>query len=320
MKSRLLYGSLLSLIAITSSFSASFAMEINGSLPAEENSRVVAYFDHGDGPSGCSGFLYSPEIVFTAAHCTLIPEEFTQIPNEMGAVGLPGATEGANSQRVKVVKIFRAPYQPFRLGPPLQLIKNDFAILVLEKPLVNISQATLVTPQVLAKAILNHAQIKDYGYGYQSSTGVQSPGYRGVPVDRAPRYSVFTLQTPAASSLQEIQVGVNFPQSICGGDSGGPMILNDSGVDYYIGLNSNGDHMELCGQGQNDYSTGGFMSSDAVYKFIDLITQANDYATTKESMSMGKPATKKTISCVLGKKIIKIMDVNPTCPKGYKKK
>jgi len=321
MKRRIFATPLIALLALASTTNLAYCMELDGSKPVDSNSRVVAYFDHGDGPSGCSGFLYSPQIVFTAAHCTLIPEAFTQIPDEMGAVGLPGAPEGANSSRVNVVKIFRAAYKPFRLGPPIQAIENDFAILVLEKPLANLSPAALVTPEVLAKAISAKSEIKDYGYGFQSTSGVQSPGYRGAPVDRLPRYSVFPLQTPISISRQEIQVGVNFPQSICGGDSGGPMILTDSGFDYYIGLNSNGDHMELCGQGNDDYSQGGYMSSDAVYKFTDLINQAGTFLASIQRTATPSPVVKKvTITCIAGKKSLKISAVNPTCPKGYKKK
>jgi V8-like Glu-specific endopeptidase len=296
-------------------------MELVGSQPVESDSRVVAYFDHGNGTSGCSGFLFSPQIVFTAAHCTLVPEAFTQIPVEMGAVGLPGAAEGLNSKRIKVVKIFRAAYQPFRTGPPLQLIKNDFAILVLDKPLATVPEAPLVSAQLLAQAITGKSVIKDYGYGYQGVSGEQSPNYRGTPVDRLPRYSVFTLQNPTTNSVQEIQVEVKYPQSICGGDSGGPMILTDLGIDYYIGLNSNGDHMELCGQGNNDYSKDGYMSSDAVYNFNQLIEQAKDYVLTPHSEVIPVAVNKiKTISCVSGKKTLKVSSVNPTCPKGFKKK
>jgi hypothetical protein len=62
----------------------------------------------------------------------------------------------------------------------------------------------------------------------------------------------------------------------------------------------------------------GFISP--VFKHLDLIKQAEDFLAKQEAASKPTAVKKTTITCLKGKLVKKVTAINPSCPKGYKKK
>ena len=129
-----------------------------------DNPRVVPIFGQ-DGPSevrlmaGWSGFLYSPRIVLSAAHShyrfdnngnrILIEPAFI-------TVGKPNSSAKDAEGRAKVIKTFVADFT--QMG-------NDFIVLVLDRDLVTVSPAKLMTAEIEAELVNARSEVVFHGYG-----------------------------------------------------------------------------------------------------------------------------------------------------------
>jgi hypothetical protein len=100
-----------------------------------------------------SGYLYSPRIIFSAGHIKdhdANNDLYVSQPNEKLEKGMP---------TVRVVKvIFPESYRT-------KIYADDFAILILEKPLANVPTAPLITPELLASAVSAKLPMKQIGFG-----------------------------------------------------------------------------------------------------------------------------------------------------------
>lgn len=228
-----------------------------------------------------SGYLYSPRIVFSAGHGK------DSNPSGIYYVSQPNQEIRPGMSTVKVIKA----YYPETYKP--KIYSNDFSVLVLEKPLMQIANAPLITPLLLEQVIATRNPMKILGFGVYQDVCLQlnqSPPCRFQDGDKTSFVPRSIEMTPWNSS--EIQNKFHqydpeisdhlfftgpYRSGPCPGDSGGPTTAQINGIDYYVGTVPTGFwNAYACGQSPGyEGETLGWTAP--VYKFLDLIAEAEKY-------------------------------------------
>lgn len=233
-------------ILLSLGINPSFAIE-NGEKEKNPSRVVVLYWEQ---QPGCSGYLYEPRIVFTAAHCLI----YSQLPT---SVGLPNKTTGLSAEKVSIQDIlFSDQYN--KLNP----YENDFAILILSKPIEVNDKIVLLNEEIKNKIYNSQVQAKISGYGYQS------PNRNMTEIVRDAHFFYGTI----VNISDEIEISNNGVGGVCSGDSGGPNTIMYEGKEVYLGATSHGWNQPNCGL----WAGGGqkTLLFDPVYKHDRLINDA----------------------------------------------
>ena len=309
-----------------------------------DNPRAVPIFGQ-QSPSevsltaGWSGFLYSPRIVFSAAHAHYrfdnSGKRILQEPKYI-TVGKPNSSAKSAAGRAKVVKTFVGDYKKSSTGWTL----NDFIVLVLDRDLATISPAKLMTAEIEAELVKARAEIVFHGYGEyrdRCDPGQKNPCAedrnnpnkspselpRIMRSNLAPKSDFPWLQGQGLIELANETLLTNL--STCPGDSGSGTTTTYNGEEFYVGQGiSTGMNFYACGAtnapaNEKHPREMGFISP--IFKHLDLITQAEDFVAkqvTAKKSATSKPST--SITCVKGTLTKKVSGPNANCPKGYKKK
>lgn len=227
-----------------------------------------------------SGYLYSPRIVFSAGHLKDHNPSgiyYVSQPNQKLIEGMP---------TVKVVKtFFPSTYTP-------KIYSDDFAVFVLEKPLKDIPKANLITQELFSQFVATKSPMKILGFGAfedvcelekkSSPCAFGSERTSVVPrsIEMIPS-TALDIDTKFHQSDTRIADHLFFTGPYkscpCGGDSGGPTIARINGLDYYVGTVPTGFwNAYACGQSPGyEGETIGWTAP--VYKFLDLISEAETY-------------------------------------------
>jgi len=308
-----------------------------------ENPRAVPIFGQ-QGASeanlmaGWSGFLYSPRIVFSAAHSHYRFEaNGDRILNEPKyiTVGKPNSSVKSTEGRAKVIKTFVGDYKKSSTGWTL----NDFIVLVLDRDLATVSPAKLMTAEIEAELVKARAEIVFHGYGEyrdRCDAGQKNPCAedrnnpnkspselpRIMKSNLAPKSDFPWLQGQGLIELANETLLTNL--STCPGDSGSGTTATYKGEVFYVGQGiSTGMNFYACGATNTPANEKhpremGFISP--VFKHLDLIKQAENFLAKQGAASKPTAVKKTTITCIKGKLTKKVTAVKPACPKGYKKK
>lgn len=320
------------------------ANAIENGESARNHPRVVSmYFTNPNNANdlrpNCSGFLYSPRIVFTAGHCVYDgfekPKKILRSASNT-YVGKPGAVTsyGPLVSQVRASKIYV--YDTFEwysatAGGSLSF-KDDFAVVVLEKPLAKVETAAIGTKEFLDDLITKNAFIETSGYGYQDNSRQNKPGTE----PKKARFQLISFTTGmktvaewkqkwSRTYFQEDAAFVKLPKNgaaPCDGDSGSGYFFNDNGKFTYLGVMMGLLGAPNCGlEAWTDTAVGPFRP---VYFDVELIKLAekyeleNPYVAPKGTTSSSNNIT--TINCTKGKSTTKVTGANPKCPIGYAKK
>jgi secreted trypsin-like serine protease len=254
----------------------------------------------GNGPwANGSGYLYSPRIVFTAGH-TKDNAEFKDL-----YVSQPNSKLKSGMESIKVVK---------KIFPSTYSTKNymdDFAIIILEKPLAEIEPAHLITAELLGKALAAKTPMKITGFGvYQDiclEKKVASPcDFGGDRTSIVPRSILMK-----ASGYDDVKRDYNrtdeelfdhvfltgpHKSGACGGDSGGSTTVVIDDIDYYVGTTPSG-HWNAYACGQSGGIVGDTIGYTApVFKFLNLIAEAEKFVADHPytPKKVGVPSPKKS--------------------------
>jgi len=334
----------LSVLSLSLSQSLIPANAIENGESALNHPRVVSMYSvTPDKPNfldpNCSAWLYSPRIVFTAGHC--VHEQFQKPKKILRSasntfVGKPGAvtTYVSTVSQVRASKIFA--YDTFEwynatAGGSLSY-KDDFAVVVLEKPLANVETAGLATKQFLDDLISKNEFIETSGYGYQDNFRQKNSGTE----PKKARFQLVSFETGMKtvnewkqkwyrSYFQEDAAFVKLPKNgaaPCDGDSGSGYFYNDNGKFTYLGVMMGILGSPNCGLDTwTDTAVGPFRP---VYLDVDMVKLAEKYVVDNPYVEpKSKTAgfnNKITITCVKGKTTKKVSGITPKCPVGYKKK
>ena len=284
---RFITASLVSLALSLTTFSA------QASLPGIEdysNERIVPLLQfptsaRADG----SGFLYSPRLVFTSAHTAVTfnaKGEMIDFRTEL-SVGKPNSNVSNSGPGVRVIKRFAAPgYIADREGD-----LNDFAILVLERDLIPIEPAQLMTPEIEKELVGKKATVKMHGYG--NHTDLCGPNENPpcktnqLVSSLVPRSAEATLRPASDFSQLMVRLPDKFVNELlffspgktgmCAGDSGGSLTTTYNGKLLYLANIGTGAFTYGCGMGSGYDGKGGFQYSPQIYKQLDLIKQAEKF-------------------------------------------
>jgi hypothetical protein len=320
-------------LILTSSSQIAFA-SLQGT-PDFTNERVVPLMaSPNDLNAGGSGFLYSSRIVLTSAHTAFSFNsngERQEFRPDL-AVGMPNTDIKKIGQGVRVIKRFSAPGYIGNDNPDL----SDFAILILEKDLIPVKPAQLLNPEIYKEFLEKRSEVKLHGYG--NTEDLCLPGdalpcrSNKFKASDVPRTITATLRP--SSDFPDL-VGYAVPQrlsdqllfftpgktSMCGGDSGGSLTSTYNGEILYLANIGTADQIYACGQSRIFDGRGGINYSQPIYKYLDLIKEAEAFVAEQIRNEKSKVAAKKaTITCVKGKAKKKVTGMNPVCPSGFKKK
>ena len=303
-----------------------------------DNPRAVPIFGQ-QGPTevnlmaGWSGYLYSPRIVFSAAHSHYRFEaNGDRILNEPKyiTVGKPNSSVKSTEGRAKVIKTFVGDYKKSSMGG-----QNDFIVLVLDRDLASISAAKLMTAEDEAELVKARAEVVFHGYGEyrdRCDPGQKNPCAedrnnpnkspselpRIMRSNLAPKSDFPWLQGQQLTDVAKETLLTNL--SSCPGDSGSGMTTTYKGKVIYVGQAfSSGMNFYACGASNapaNEKHPRELAVFSPIYKHLDLIKQAEDFVA--QQVTVKKPAS--SITCIKGKLTKKVFDPNAKCPKGYKKK
>ena len=326
------------------------AEAIENAVSALNNPRVVSlYFKliATDGTQvqvvGCTGWLYAPRLVFTNGHCVFDLQkrpEKVLFDLEKISVGIPGEITNPKNSHVRAIKAYSYPTFEFynaSVGGTLSY-RDDFAVVVLEKPLSNVKTANLLTKPMLDELLLKETFVSTAGYGFQSKAERNSANYGPRFVE--PKYAEYKI-VPFSQGMnvvneyknkwrrnyfQEDVVFMEIPKngpSPCDGDSGSGFYLNSNDIFTYLGVTHANIGVPNC-LNEEWGSSGGIAAFRPVFLDSELISQAEKYVTDNPFIEpKSKTAgfnNKITITCIKGKTTKKVSGITPKCPVGYKKK
>ena len=293
----------LSIVAIL--FTPTAALAIKDGESAAGHPRIVAlYFQLSPTRptpiQSCTGFLYSPRIVFTAAHCVHDGQRMRDMialrPDQM-RVGVPGARSGPSAKKVSVERIFTKPGYRFYDTNGGYSYTNDFAVLVLEKPLRKVAKAKLASSQLLEELILKKAKVTTGGYGQKSaedalanleyrSTFPSKATFNLIPTElglnsvreRMAMWNRNYYQSEGVKFMR-YEIGTAHP---CNGDSGSGFFLDSKKTPTYLGVTWPAVH-PLCESGNFGSEerfkppSGYVVAFRGIYMDLDVVNQAQDY-------------------------------------------
>ncbi len=216
---------------------------------------------------------------------------------------------------------------------------NDFIVLVLDRDLVTVSPAKLMTAEIEAELVNARAEVAFHGYGEyrdRCAPGEKNPCKKDwnnlnqrtselpriVKMNLAPLSDSYFSWFTANQRAELRETIISNPQG-CPGDSGGPITTTYKGDLIYLGQGLAGANVYACGAGdakskENDPNSFGWFSP--IYKHLDLLKEAEAFVaqqvTAKKSVT-DKPTS--SITCAKGKLTKKFSGPNTKCPKGYKK-
>ena len=305
------------LIALMITASVTPAIAIYGGTSATGNPIVVGLLSSQNATkSNCTGGLVAPRVVMTAAHCLTLPIDRLWIAE-------PGVDlRDTSNKRIRAEKYF-IPTTFSAVGP---IFQNDFAIVILQSPFPNAQTLEIASADEVKKWMSEEKSVTHIGYGCTNLVetppcGATSP----TPIQLITQLSdVIPPQFVSISAVPFSMTKISVEKTICGGDSGSPLITEVSGKSVYIGAQSSSNG---AGCTKTCYlvcrATQGLPSAnielvDAAFKYV-LTSSPSPTPSPTPSLSLAT-SKKTTITCMKGKTTKKVTSVSPKCPAGYKKK
>lgn len=259
------------------------AFAIEGGQEAVGHSRIVAIYV---GPQherydGCSGFLYAPKIVITAAHCMFKPSSPQRIKDSRIYIGRPGKVIQTNQRQIQAQKIFMPEgYKNERFG---KLYNNqDFAVIVTKHTVARVSPAVPISEKEFKELQSNFGKVLVGGYGFsserersQNRNGIKYPRMLELELaslDHVQRFGVIDPIEKYGWAMTNPKVGAT-----CDGDSGAGFFIESSKKTIYVGLNAWPLGSPNCWNKNGWNEFGGINRIDPIYNHTDLLNKALEY-------------------------------------------
>ena len=307
-----LLSALASFLIIGLSINNSPSFAIYGGSTAIGNKVVVGLLSSEVATSsGCSGGLVAPRIVMTAAHCLTSTVDNLWI-SEPGSDLRDLSKKRIQAERIYIPEGFTVAKFPYQ---------NDFGIVVLKSAFENYETLELATKQQIQEWMSTEVAVLHLGYGCTALVDAppcrvtsQTPNQLETTLTNVVPQQFATL-APNTFSVTKISVD----KTICGGDSGGPLLKRVNEKWIYIGAQSSSNGAGCTKSCNMDCAaTQGLPAAN-----ISMVQAARELVASKSAISTPtvKPVVKeKTITCLKGKISRKASGINPKCPTGFKKR
>ena len=198
-------------------------------------SGASVYFEAGEGDevSACTGGLWKPQIIVTAAHCVMDTRESPVTDQAFVTVWPPGAnTDSVGPADVQVTSIL------VDWSEDDGLETSDIAFLTLSAPIGSTPISRLASKQEVADVIRSEGMLTYIGYGLTVPRNDPSGASSSVPL---------WLTEPMDDEFDDVDIEVgqfttlgDGISSTCAGDSGGPYLYEVSGEILLVGPLSGG--------------------------------------------------------------------------------
>ena len=293
---------------------------------------------------GTSAFLYDDQIIFTNAH-SVYDREGHLLPLDSYQILSPGALTYSKQPKVKVVKVFIASGYKDWNGRTEWARTNDFAILVLDKPVANVKKAELVGKAEMEALRAEGAMVTTGGYGFQSLQD-RNTDYSNTPRIVEPKKATLAMASgdylaPAIAKVQSVmdhtKTRGSYPEDLrfhllspyggpgtCDGDSGSGFFIEEGSTTKYLG--TIGGHVGItnCGVEQEIPGFTPLIGISPVYQYLDLIQEAEDWLLANSTKPQYKVyqktlssfgATATTLSSQQKAQVKAAVDANPNAEK-----
>ena len=200
----------------------------------------------------CSGTLIAPTVFLTAAHCD---------------IGTTTVYVTFDTQYTAKSKLYRGTFHGDPLYNQVQSDPHDIAVVVLDKPIKNLTPAQL---PVLGQFDQLPKDQKFTSVGYGGQEPVNQPGGPVIGYLDKREYSVGTLNAINPAWLRISQNPAKGDGGTCYGDSGGPNFLGagDGETDIVAGVTITGD--TLCRATNVTYRTDSVSARNFLSGYVTL--------------------------------------------------
>jgi len=292
----------------------------------------------------CSGAVVTSRVIATAGHCVL---DTSELISKQILVGEPGSlnkpmTDWAKVSKVLVDETYRGNTSTGGIG------LSDIALLVLEKPLVNVAEIDLASDAVFTSLKNSGSKVRFFGYGFTTDSGTKTDEPKFLDANLTTLDTVDPNSTMISSKLG----------AACGGDSGAPVLSITPTKVTLLGVLTGGTSA-TCSRKEPDGNYLAFVTN--LSRFSNLVAKALVYSgevveaenssladaaqqekqdlqtelnsTIQELVDTREKLNKEIENLVLaiskaGFKVLKcknkgslriVVGKSPTCPKGFKK-
>ena len=212
--------------------------------------------------SACTGGLWKPQVIVTAAHCVMETVSSPIVATSDVTVWPPGANiEAAGPADVQVTSIV-ADWNNNENGT-----ERDIAFLTLSAPIGSTPISRLASEREVADLIRSKATLTYIGYGLTVPRNDPIQGFTPIPLWLTqPLTDEFASDDIESGSFTMLGDGIT---STCAGDSGGPLLYETSGEVLLVGPLSGGTGLPCEAEDVTAYD-----NATTAAAFLNLANQA----------------------------------------------
>lgn len=259
-------GAILAALVLAAPARAQAPQVIGGDPPGALAPAAVSLSidDTPDTTEGCTGTLWRPRIIITAAHCVSIGESQATVDPRVVSVWAPGVDQNGDPTAVKVNSIYVPQGWLTHSGDAAG--DYDIAFLVTDQPVGTPLWSRMATVDE-AVALARAGTRLDYvGYGITTPRNARPSAAPGTPLHVAE-----ALDSSVGANPSTLDTRGDGAHSTCAGDSGGPWLGSIGGQMVLVGIEASG-WGSPCDDPSSDGSSGATMTLPAA--FPDLSAKA----------------------------------------------